>query len=299
MVVVSPAQLTRGASILFYHRVVDGPRSSLTISPQRFAQQMAFVSRHYRLIGLPELVGRLEQGQAPPQRSMVVTFDDGYRDNLTTAAPILTRLGVPATLFVATDPQEHQRPFWWDILSLAGDEAAERRLMLKRLPDEERRAAIAEVEATLPAALLAQTLRERYLSWEELRAWRRLGLTVGAHTVTHPILARQAPALAQAEMAASRATLERELAEPIDLFAYPNGEPQDFSEANVRSLIAEGFRAACTTSAGFNSAQTSRYHLRRIAGQEEPLGLFILRLLGVRTLLRRLVPRRRRAVGAA
>src|SRR5437867_770420 len=103
----------RGVALL-YHRV-GGPRFDpflLDVSPARFDAQMAALHGGYAVLPLDEFEAKRSAGALPP-RAVTVTFDDGYADNLTTAAPLLERHGVPATLFVTTGLVGATREFWW------------------------------------------------------------------------------------------------------------------------------------------------------------------------------------------
>ena len=103
--------------ILLYHRISALPTDPqlLSVAPERFASHMQYVSRHYEVVKLEELVSRMQQGQLS-SRMIAVTFDDGYRDNLLTAKPILESCRTPATVFVSTGNLDSQAEWWWDEL---------------------------------------------------------------------------------------------------------------------------------------------------------------------------------------
>ena len=105
------------AMILMYHRVTDLPNDPnlLSVSPQRFAEHMELIRRHYSPIPLQQLVQGLRHGKVP-NRAVVVTFDDGYADNLYCAKPVLERYEIPATVFVTASHVGSNREFWWDEL---------------------------------------------------------------------------------------------------------------------------------------------------------------------------------------
>ncbi|HET9531812.1 MAG TPA: polysaccharide deacetylase family protein, partial [Blastocatellia bacterium] len=110
-------RLDRRAVILMYHRVAEVRSDpwSLCVTPQHFAEHMEILRRHARPISLRELTGALREGSVP-RRSVVVTFDDGYLDNLKNARPLLERYDIPATFFIATGYLGGEREFWWDEL---------------------------------------------------------------------------------------------------------------------------------------------------------------------------------------
>lgn len=105
--------------ILMYHRVDRAPIDpwSLVVSPEHFEQQMAVLRLAARPVTLPALAADLAGGVVM-ERSVVVTFDDGYADNLEIAKPILERHGIPATVFVVSGQVDGERPFWWDTLEM-------------------------------------------------------------------------------------------------------------------------------------------------------------------------------------
>lgn len=280
------------AAILVYHRIIEGERSSLVVSPWRFRQQMNYLRLHYRVVPFSALAATLRAGGQFAAPTVAITFDDGYRDNLTNAAPVLQEFGLPATLFVAPGPQELGEPFWWDTLALAGITDPTILGQLKQRPHHEFRQAIEVARKQLSPDLLAETVRRLYLTWDELRQWTALGNEVGAHTMTHPIMAQVSPNQARAELRDSRAALERQTGRMIDTFAYPNGRAIDFTDQTAQIVAEEGFTAACTTIDGLNDATSNPLALHRFCARDEPLPLFALRLSGHLGAMKRRLARR-------
>ena len=103
--------------ILVYHRVVEGQADpwSLCVGPRNFAEHAEVLARYQRPIRLQQMVAGLREGTCPT-RSVAVTFDDGYVDNLWNAKPLLERHGIPATVFVVSGYVGQEREFWWDTL---------------------------------------------------------------------------------------------------------------------------------------------------------------------------------------
>jgi peptidoglycan/xylan/chitin deacetylase (PgdA/CDA1 family) len=104
--------------ILMYHRVAFARHDpwGLAVDPERFEEQIAYAKQHRTPMSMEELVDRL-RSKTLPANAIAVTFDDGYRDNLVNAKPVLARHGVPATLFLATGFINQNTPFWWDELA--------------------------------------------------------------------------------------------------------------------------------------------------------------------------------------
>ena len=200
--------------IVTYHRVNDdGDPFFEALATDVFEQQVGWIARHYRVFTIEELVARMNRG-AVPRNAVAITFDDGYRDNLTHAAPILARHGVPATIFLATAFIGATEVPWYDRVALAFKttrrpawpapggtvmplgslaervRATERTLVaLKQRADDERRRLVDGLEASLGGAD-PRGLKNLMLSWDDVHALAGLGFSIGGHTVSHPILSR-------------------------------------------------------------------------------------------------------------
>jgi peptidoglycan/xylan/chitin deacetylase (PgdA/CDA1 family) len=296
------ASPSRGFLILTYHRVNDDHDPFLPAMPTAvFAARIAHIARHYRVLAVEDLVERVRQGTAP-RNALALTFDDGYRDNLSHAAPILAQHGLPATIFLATGYIGTPDVPWFDRVALAfklsrngeitlpdcqslqlkteGDRLGSLELALgwlKALPDEERRRAVERLVADLQPRRLERPKRVM-LTWEEVDALRGLGFSVGAHTMTHPILSRMTPERARAEIQGSKDAIERTLGVPVRAFAYPNGGPEDYSSTTVRLVQECGFTCAVSTRRGLNGPDVPAFELRRGGPWEDHLPTFALKL---------------------
>jgi peptidoglycan/xylan/chitin deacetylase (PgdA/CDA1 family) len=300
------ARRTRGFLVLKYHRVNDdGDPFFPAQSTEVFERHMAFIARTFVVLPVEELVERMERGSLP-RNGLAITFDDGYRDNLTQAAPILARYGLPATIFIATgfvggkdvpwfdriaqavktSRVEAYRTPWGESLgleSVAGRLAALGRLLerLKTLEDDDLRAMVERIWQDLGVGG-DDAFRKVMLSWEDVHALRGVGFNIGAHTVTHPILSRVSRARAEAEVRGSRAMIAEACGLPPRAFAYPNGGPSDYT-AMVSDVVREaGFSCAVSTRFGVNTTETPRYELRRGGPWEDELSTFALKLAGYR-----------------
>lgn len=266
------------ATILMYHRVTDEVRSPLAVSPERFKRQLAYLCDHYQVVPLRDLVARLRVETPLTAPLAAITFDDGYRDNLTIAAPILRQFGASATLFFAPGPQELGRPFWWDLMDAIGMTDEKVLAKLKELPYVEFQEMMTEAIAELRPQRVTEIVKRLYLTWDEVREWVGQGFGLGAHTLTHPILSRLTAEQARWEIWQSQVVTERQVGKAIDLFSYPNGRAEDFTPETTAILADEGFRAACTTIKGWNDHTTDPLQLRRIGALDQPLPMFALRL---------------------
>ena len=270
--------------MLVFHRVLPEPDPLLREDPDvaDFAAQMDVVRATCNVLPLADAVERLYKRSLPPNATCI-TFDDGYANNLTCAAPVLEEKGLSATVFITTGFLEGGR-MWNDtviesvrrageVLDLTSiglgrldlpdvparrDAAQSLRRKLKYLDPEERAqktSQIAEIVGReLPAGLM--------LSEPQVKQLIRRGIDVGAHTVSHPILTRMDDVTARREILASKATLEEVTGAAVELFAYPNGQPQrDYARRHVEMVREAGFSAAVSYAWGACHAGSDRFQL--------------------------------------
>ena len=290
-------------SILIYHRVLPGADALNNWDPTaaEFEGQIRALSSFFTPLPLGEAVERLRKGTLPAHAACV-SFDDGYRDNVDVALPLLRRYGVPATFFIATGYLNGGRmwndtviesirgcgpsdldltPLGLGIVPLSTTEQRRKAIGqilsgLKHLPGGERESKVAGIEA-----IAATTLpRDLMMRDEDVRALRAAGMEIGAHTATHPILTRLASADARREIDQSREHLNAILGEPVSLFAYPNGKPgQDYAAEHVRMVRDAGFSAAVSTAWGVASTNSDLFQLPRFTPWDRRPARFALRLL--------------------
>jgi peptidoglycan/xylan/chitin deacetylase (PgdA/CDA1 family) len=275
--------LARGSGVIlmFHHVRPEQPRDFapnrlLEITPAFLDGALQMLERSgFDLIGLDDLPSRLQSGRdARPFAAL--TFDDGYRDNVEHALPVLRRHGAPWTLFVTADFADGKGRLWWleleqavarldrlqaevdgETIDLPCRTAAEKRAAFETVywrlragPEERLRAVIAALgaRAGLDFTGLAHDL---CLGWDELRALARdPTVTFGAHTLTHPMLAKHDEAAARREIAASKAQIEERLGRPVRHFAYPVGDPTSAGAREFRLAREAGFVTAVTTRPG-------------------------------------------------
>jgi peptidoglycan/xylan/chitin deacetylase (PgdA/CDA1 family) len=289
--------------VLIFHRVLAQPDPLLPEEPdvQGFRAQMRWVSSWFNVIALGEAVERFER-RALPARALAITFDDGYGDNRRLAFPVLRELGLTATFFVASGFIGRGR-MWNDTVietlravdgpkldlrtiglgefpvdSLESRRTAIAAILaaLKHLPPQERASAVERIAERCPTPLPANLM----MSEGELRDLKRGGMTIGAHTVTHPILARLSEPDARSEIASGKSVLEDIVGEPVTLFAYPNGKPgRDYGPAHVAMVKDLGFRAAVSTVWGAAGAGSDLYQIPRFTPWDRSRWRYGLRLM--------------------
>jgi peptidoglycan/xylan/chitin deacetylase (PgdA/CDA1 family) len=288
---LSPAGKRARLSILIFHRVhaQRDPLSPGEVTQPEFDAICSWLCSWCAVMPLERAVESLGEGTLPA-RAVAITFDDGYRDNYEVALPILLRHGLPATFFVASAFLDGGR-MWNDTIIESIRLSPESRLDLSHTPaaalgsleletvDERRKAigaviGVAKYLPTLQRDELAAAVAQRagaalpydlMTTAAQVKQLHDAGMTIGAHTHTHPIL-RGMPAEAAAdEIESNCRALSAITGVRPTLFAYPNGQPSaDYDDDTVRVVREAGFRAAVSTAwgaarAGHDSMELPRY----------------------------------------
>lgn len=216
--------LDRGVVVAFHRVNREADPTGLTISPEKFESFCHFFSRYFKVVSLTHFVERLEGGRSVGGL-LAITFDDGYRDNFEIAAPILKRLGLPTTFFIATKFVGTDTVPLWD----------------------------QEAGVSFP-----------WMSWRQVMALHEQGFEIGAHTRHHADLGKITGDVAREEIHGSRTDLEDKLGTPVRLFAYPFGRVDAITESNRELVANAGFRCCCSCFGGINRASTNPFLLRRV-----------------------------------
>lgn len=291
-------RLRRKAVVLMYHRVLPSgsdtcSHDGIIVTPATFDLHMAFLARHFRML-TPAQFRRELSDSAFGRRACLVTFDDGWRDNLRHALPVLRRHRVPAIVFVATGFVGSGDTFWQErllrLLCLAaaqegmdaallreagldgvtrGDPAAVRQRArefvtgLKFRDPEAARQLIDRLQGALQALPESRNLGEdEFLSWDEVHALREGGLvTIGSHAHSHTRLTTLGYQGAHRELEFSRQELARNGITDVMACAYPNGDVNDAVEA---AAIDAGFALGFATKGGLVAHRSEAMHARRI-----------------------------------
>ena len=262
-------------------------------------RQLRAIKRSTNVVDLETALDDLENDRPLPLRAFALTFDDGYRDNLTTAAPMLASLELPATFFLAPGLLSREPLGWWEGLASAFDASTCTTLSwreqtfsltdgraraaydaisaaLKKMNQERRLAEVAELIKALAPARQTDA-GELFLDWDEAVQLTNWGMKVGSHSLDHAILANETPDVQESNLKQAKQLLEARLNVPVKLLAYPNGLQDDFDQVTERAAEEAGHTASVTTIAGSNSGSTPRYRLRRFVLYPER---------GLRTLVR-------------
>lgn len=288
--------------ILMYHRVLraSDPFHAGDVDAGIFDRQLTLLKRFFTVLPLPDAAERLARGELP-RRSVCITFDDGYADNVEVALPLLQRHGLSATFFIATGYLDGGR-MWNDTViesissattesldlqsiglgahRLEGQDSRQKTIKdllarLKYLPPRER-----EEQCAAIAAIVGQRLPDNLMmTTQQLLRLHHAGMDVGAHTVTHPILARVSDEESRQEIVGSVQNLRDRLGAPIVSFAYPNGRPtRDYTRRDVELVRQAGVKVAVSTAWGHADARMDRFQLARIAPWEKTTLRFGVRI---------------------
>ncbi|MEA3254491.1 MAG: polysaccharide deacetylase family protein [Candidatus Altiarchaeota archaeon] len=194
-----------------------------------------------------------------PINSVIITFDDGYKDFYTNAYPILKKYNVPATIFLTTGYIDGAIP-WWDKLTymvkrtrVKGFETEELGLCsletetkrdrflknifikLKDINNVTKDSIMNELEGIFGVDVTRSEYNDLFMSWDEVREINRNGISIGAHTVNHPILTKISKDEAEAEIVTSKARIETEIGGNVNLFSYTNA----YGNEDTREILRE------------------------------------------------------------
>ncbi|MGD9989905.1 polysaccharide deacetylase family protein [Pseudonocardia sp.] len=265
-----------GLLIFNYHRFGSaGPHDDpdlFSATLEDFDTHVAELADRFEIVA----AGSAEWNDDAPARRVAITVDDGYRDQVG-AAEVLARRGVTGTFFVCTGFVDTPHHAWWDEIAwLTGGGACDlppsewfptgldsagmsttafrRRVNLayKARAGEYGEKFLDDLADAVGRARLAPGTSDHWMSWDDVRRVRELGMEMGAHTVTHPVLATLPKQRQHDEVATSIERLSAELAEPVDLFSYPVGARASFDDSTRGVLREIGVRRAFSFYGGVN-----------------------------------------------
>jgi peptidoglycan/xylan/chitin deacetylase (PgdA/CDA1 family) len=275
-------------SILMYHRVLPtySPLFPEEVDAERFESQMRYLARNFTVLPLLEAVRGLRNGSLP-SRSISITFDDGYADNLTVALPIMEKFGLTATVFVATayidggcmfndaiaemvtrttcrvlDLQElGLKRYDTDTIEHRRESINSIRKIARFYPPEQRNELVEKISRIAGVESLSKDLM---LTKAQVLELSRRGIEIGGHTITHPVLTSVDDNRAKTEIMMGKKTLEDWIGKPVRSFAYPNGLPgRDLTNQHANMVRGSGFELAVTTGKGIASRLSDPFQLPR------------------------------------
>jgi peptidoglycan/xylan/chitin deacetylase (PgdA/CDA1 family) len=302
---LSPAGDRGRLSILIYHRALAAPDPIMhdEIDAATFERHMELLAAEFNVLPLSDACARLARGGLPA-RAASITFDDGYADNEKIALPILKRLGLRATFFVASGFSDggimfndgvietvRRAPAGMHDLSALGlgshslDDSASRRTAIDALLAQIKYRQVGErvlLVEQLAAAMGSTLPNDLMMRPAQIKRLHDEGMEIGGHTVNHPILTVLDEYQARAEIVDGKCRLEEITGEPVTLFAYPNGKPgRDYGLRHVELVKQAGFKAAVSTIPGVANRGSDLFQLPRFGPWDRNP-----HRLGVRLLLR-------------
>lgn len=302
--------------VLGYHRIAppgsqgrlgmeDAPCDPglFSATVDQFDEQIRCLKRQTTIVGLDEAI-EAAAGRAPRRGCrLLITFDDGYRDNYDLAFPVLRSHGVPAVFFLTTAFAGTSHVPWWDQLAHLLATARRRRFLLpgvggvdldrdglawtrRRLLNlvKQGRQVLDLPELLAHLAEAAQSAaplstRRRFIDWDEARQMQRGGMIIGSHTHTHPVLSHLSEAQQRDELATSRHLLAVELGAPPLAVAYPTGARDSYTTVTRRLAFETGYRAAFSFYGGINRVgRADPFDLHRVGVDLQSTERFALRV---------------------
>jgi peptidoglycan/xylan/chitin deacetylase (PgdA/CDA1 family) len=296
----------RSATVFVYHSVGATDVFADNVVPAEiFDKQMRLLARRRKPVALQQIVAELRAGREPPADWVAVTFDDGYRDFLTTALPILDRHKIPVSIFVPTAVL-HGNALFFDLVERVITESAATRiglqtskgsvdvelgerasrsdaalrvaLVLRELEPQERARAYADLQAQcrVPAPTIAAGTYLSAADLADLPPW----VEVGSHSINHYCLAALDDATLQIELVHSRTELRASGAHAAEVLAYPFGKPWSFDDRVKNAAAGAGYLACLTTMNGAIRSTTGPMAIPR-AGATSSIVRMKLNLLGL------------------
>lgn len=235
----------RTLRVLMYHKVNDVAGNPLTMPVSLFDEQMDQLRElGYKVVGLDDVLAHYVERAPLPPRAVLITFDDGYHDNLDNAARVLRKYGYPAVLFVPIGYLDDRHP----------------------LPHEER--------------LASEGILNPTVDWGELGELEREGIRIESHGISHRPLADLEVDEAAREISLSKLRLEERLGRPVRAFSYVKGSEAHYKPVHLSLVRQAGYDVAFTAVSGANSQDTDPLQLRRYNIEPYPPRTFELVLAG-------------------
>ncbi len=292
------------AIVLLYHRVANlaNDKQELAVSQENFAQQVYYLKNNYNLLEIESFAEHLKNKVAFPEKSVIITFDDGYADNYYNALPVLEKYNAQGLFYITTSKLNSNSIFWWDALEYAIFKSSNttKKLTLK----------IQNREYTFPAGMPSQkvynalhplikythykerdSLIERVVVWaddgelydDRYRILSHSELTkmsesrsaiIGAHTTDHPVLSLLSKEEQFEQIIQSKAILESLVKKDVVHFSYPYGTKSDYNRDSVKICNSVGFQMAASNYPWQVHSFTNRFEIPRFLVRNWDIGTF-------------------------
>ncbi len=280
------------------HQLTDYPFDSdlVEVTTEELEYQLNYLSKHFDIIRFADVIEYMDGKAALPKRPLLITFDDGFRDNYEIAFPIIKAINVPVTMLLATDYIGGKETFWYDWLAfivfnvktdtlLIGDEditfhlpgtGTKRRAVffqiikyLRSVSDEKRLQLLTNLKDRYGSIYddLPNDIKElsQPMTWENVKEMAQAGIEFGSHTATHPFLPKVSKQQLNAELLDSKEIIERQTGQSVSVIAYPNGQKEDFNDEVKRVAQELGYRIGLSYIDGVNYIDNfDQYAMKRI-----------------------------------
>ncbi len=256
-----------------------------------FGRQLGLLRRWANIVDLESATDRLFRGLALPPRAVALTFDEGYRDQLEVAVPLLEDLGLGATFFLTTGFLDRRTVPWWERLASAIARSPRREIEFRALvvPLDDERVAVRQLgdllgRMSVPSREMALDRLEDLLEvdcgfdgdsllmdWDDAASLVSRGMTIGSHSDMHPVMIAETEAAQHHDLVTAAKLLRQNLSVPVRSVAYPHGEEGNFDRKARRAARAAGHRHALCAIPGVNRPSAPPMALRRVsAGLNHP-----------------------------
>ena len=291
-------------TILMFHRVTDTFFDiSLLVKQKTFEECIEYIAQSYPVISMDFLSQNFDKWERIPDDSFVITFDDGWIDFYDVAYPILSRLKIPATVYLTTGFVSSKCSYWQerlnnlflqilankklflkkdniistseinlklkDLISKSDGKSIIFRFIdyLKKFTDDIILKTISDLEAFLKEQeiMISDGEHRSFVNWDEVNSINEPDISFGSHTINHPILTNEQTDVIEDEICRSKEIIEKETGRDVIHFCYPNG---NYNE-EIRKVVSGSYKSACTTRAGFVSRGSDIYALNRIGINQE------------------------------
>lgn len=314
-------RLRNRAVVLMYHRILNEEdmaatptTSGIIVSKKTFQKHVKFLTRYFNIIDYEAFSNSIKNHTPFRNKTCLITFDDGWYDNFTTALPILKSHNCPALIFLPTNYIGTGEQFWQEkltsLLKTAVDNIpATNNLLdsikytskihgtaidkkdtislfvssLKEQSENNIRKIISDIASQLKklSISLPENTNDKFINWKQAKQMNKSGFTIGSHAVSHRLLDRLSEDELEFELVKSKELLEEKLSTTISTIAYPNGNHSETTKSATRNA---GYKTGFSTNPGYVTNNSDFYSINRINMHEMATysnPLLLSRILGI------------------
>lgn len=283
--------------VLTYHRIAPRVKFdifSTFVSPEKFNKQINTLAKKYQIISLSEAIQQSSDSSRSRERiKVVLTFDDGYKDNYDIAYHILKNKGLPATFFIATNYMDSGLPLWdYEVSKIIYNSKNIRKVKIGKLEiihnftqsrmgfislviNRMKYLSLADREVTLKFLREQDSgkgipdMRDSCMTWSEIIEMSKQNMEIGSHSKTHSSLANMPLSEAIEEIRESKRDIEKRTGKDCLHFAFPFGSQKDYNQNLIDCVINSGFQTCLINRHGYNDLNKQQFCLKRIIVKED------------------------------